>query len=153
MLITQKCQYALRAVYELAKYKEAGPLKIGIIAERQNIPSRFLENILGDLKKTQLVDSVRGKDGGYILRKPANEITVGTIIRYIEGPLRPVQCTGDKDECCFANDCVFKTVWDKAKLALESVYDTTTIQDLLDSEHRPLHIATNCISTTQEDRT
>lgn len=137
MVITQKCQYALRAIYELSRHTAEGPLKIGAIAEAQDIPVRFLENILNSLKTIGLVDSVRGKDGGYVLLKSAGEITVGEIIRHVQGPLGPVDCTGKKDEeCCFINDCVFRPLWERAKAALEGVYDTTTIQDLLDQREK-----------------
>lgn len=85
MAITQKCQYALRAIYELARRQQEGPCKIGAVAEAQNIPVRFLENILSSLKSAGVVDSARGKDGGYFLAKPANAITVGEVIRFIQG--------------------------------------------------------------------
>lgn len=141
MVITQKCRYALRAIYELSRHNEQGPLKIGAIAEAQDIPVRFLENILNSLKAIGIVDSVRGKDGGYVLLKPACEITVGEIIRHVQGSLEPVDCTGKKEEeCCFISDCVFRPLWERAKIALESVYDTTTIQDLLDQRDK------NCAS-------
>ena len=137
MIITQKCQYALRAIYELARHTEEGPLKIGVIAERQGIPVRFLENILNGLKCIGLVDSVRGKDGGYILLRPAGEITVGEIIRHVQGPLGPVECITKNDpDCSFMNDCVFRPLWERAKEALETVYDGTTIQDLLDQKNK-----------------
>ena len=122
MAISQKCQYALRAIYELALHQDEGPCKIGAIAEAQSIPVRFLENILNSLKGAGLVDSARGKDGGYYLLKHAGEITVGEVIRFVQGPLGPVECTTRvDDDCDFYNDCVFRPLWDKARAALESV--------------------------------
>ena len=83
MAISQKCQYALRAIYELALHQDEGPCKIGAIAEAQSIPVRFIENILNSLKAAGFVDSVRGKDGGYYLLRKADEITVGEVIRFV----------------------------------------------------------------------
>ncbi|MEG1602917.1 MAG: Rrf2 family transcriptional regulator [Cloacibacillus sp.] len=132
MAITQKCQYALRAIFELAKRQSDGPCKIGAVAEAQGIPVRFLENILSSLKSAGFVDSARGKDGGYFLAKPADAITVGEVIRFVQGPLGPVECTTrDEDDCSFYDDCVFRPLWEKARVALESVYDGTTFRDLV----------------------
>ncbi|MDD3963600.1 MAG: Rrf2 family transcriptional regulator [Synergistaceae bacterium] len=133
MAISQKCQYALRAIYELALHQDEGPCKIGAIAEAQSIPVRFLENILNSLKGADIVDSARGKEGGYYLLKPADSITVGEVIRFVQGPLGPVECTSRiDDDCDFYSDCVFRPLWDKAREALERVYDGTTFQDLVD---------------------
>lgn len=132
MAISQKCQYALRAIYELARRHNEGPCKIGTIAEAQGIPVRFLENILSSLKGAGIVDSARGKDGGYFLLRSADSITVGEVIRFVQGPLGPVDCvTRDFEDCSFYDDCVFRPLWDRAREALEAVYDGTTFQDLV----------------------
>ncbi|MDO5563381.1 MAG: Rrf2 family transcriptional regulator [Synergistaceae bacterium] len=144
MAITQKCQYALRAIYELARRSDEGQCKIGAIADAQGIPVRFLENILGSLKSAGFVDSQRGKDGGYYLLRPADSITVGEVMRFIQGPLGPVECTTRMDEDCdFYEDCVFRPLWDKARKALEAVYDGTTFQDLVDQSENTCR-CTNC---------
>lgn len=133
MSVTQKCQYALRAVYELALRQDSSPCKIGVIAESQGIPVRFLENILNGLKGAGFVDSARGKDGGYYLTRGADKITVGEVIRFIQGPFDPVDCNSRLDASCnIFDDCVFRPLWEKARLALDVVYDGTTIQDLVD---------------------
>lgn len=132
MAITQKCQYALRAIYDLASCGGKAPRKIGTIAVAQNIPVRFLEGILNSLKCAGFVDSVRGKDGGYFLARPASDITVGEVIRFIQGPLGPVECSNMYADCTLAENCVFRPLWDRAKAALEAVYDGTTFQDLVD---------------------
>lgn len=133
MVVTQKCQYALRALYELALRQDEAPCKIGGIAESQSIPVRFLENILNGLKGAGLVDSARGKEGGYFLTRGAAEITVGEVIRFVQGSFDPVDCNNRLDVSCdIFNDCVFRPLWEEARLALESVYDGTTIQDLVD---------------------
>lgn len=141
MAITQKCQYALRAIYELARRQQKGPCKIGTVAEAQDIPVRFLENILNSLKGAGIVDSMRGKDGGYFLAKPADAITVGEVIRFIQGPLAPVECGSnlEEDDCSLYEDCVFRPLWDRARRALETVYDGTTFQDLVDQSEHSCH--------------
>lgn len=135
--INQKCQYALRAIFELAKHTGEAPCKIGAIAQAQGIPVRFLENILNSLKSGGFVASSRGKDGGYILARSAEDITVGQIIRFVQGPLAPVECTDTANElCAFSSDCVFHPLWEKARLALEQVYDGTTIADLVSEQEK-----------------
>lgn len=150
--ISQKCQYALRAIYELALHQDEGPYKISSIAEAQSIPVRFLENILNGLKGAGIVDSARGKDGGYYLLKSADAITVGEVIRFVQGPLGPVECTPRFDEDCdFYNDCVFRPLWDKAKTALEGVYDGTTFQDLVDQSANTCRTP-QCSCSRKKDR-
>jgi Rrf2 family protein len=136
MSISQKCQYALRSVFELAKQHGDGPVKISDIAKSQAIPTRFLEVILNQLKQGGFVDSRRGSAGGYILSRPASALTVGEIIRFIEGPLSPVQClTGSSGgQCPLHSDCAFLPMWEKAKDALTEVYDSTTFEDLVEQE-------------------
>lgn len=136
MPISQKCQYAVRSLFELAKRQGAGATKISEIAEAQAIPPRFLENILNHLKGGGFVESVRGKDGGYLLARSAKDLTVGEIVRFMEGPLSPVECTigGKKAACSMYGRCVFLPLWKRAQDALESVYDGTTFHDLVVQE-------------------
>jgi Rrf2 family transcriptional regulator, cysteine metabolism repressor len=136
MPISQKCQYAVRSVFELAKRHGRGAVKISEIAEAQVIPVRFLENILNQLKGGGFVESVRGKDGGYLLARSPKDLTVGEIVRFMEGPLSPVECSvgGKKGACSMYGRCVFLSLWKRAQDALESVYDGTTFHDLVVQE-------------------
>ncbi len=136
MPLSQKCQYAVRAVFELAKRQGTGATKIGDIAEAQAIPTRFLENILNHLKGGGFVESVRGKEGGYLLIRSAKKLRVGEIVRFIEGPLTPVDCTvgGKKGTCSMYGHCAFLQLWKRAQEALEAVYDGTTFHDLVVEE-------------------
>ena len=137
MLISQKCQYALRAIFELAKNKGKEPIKIAEIAKVQAIPSRFLEVILSQLKQAGFVDSVRGNEGGYLFLRSPESLTVGEIIRFVQGPIGPIDCIADKEKkskCPLYGGCVFLSMWEKVGKAIEEVYDNTTIQDLLDQE-------------------
>jgi Rrf2 family cysteine metabolism transcriptional repressor len=136
MPISQKTQYAVRAVFELAKRQGRGATKISEIAEAQAIPQRFLENILNHLKGGGFVESVRGKEGGYLLVRPAKELTVGQVLRFVEGPLSPVECMvdGKKVPCSMYGHCAFRSLWKRAETALEEVYDGTTFEELVVEE-------------------
>jgi len=135
-MISQKCRYALRAVFELAKRYGGGPVKINEIAEIQAIPPRFLEIILNQLRQAGFVSSRRGAAGGYELVKNPATLTAGEIIRFIEGPIGPVACgTKDSSENCpLYGDCAFIGMWEKAQKAVAAVYDGTTFQDLINEE-------------------
>ncbi len=138
MLVSQKCQYALRAIFELARQAGQGPVKIAEIAESQAIPARFLEVILNQLKQGGFVESKRGNDGGYLLARPASQLTVGDIIRFIQGPLGPVECVTEtiRSSCPLRGGCVFLPVWEKVREAMASVYDGITFQDLVDKANQ-----------------
>ena len=138
MLITQKCQYALRAVFELSRRDSRRPAKISEIAEAQAIPARFLEVILSQLKQAGFVKSQRGNKGGYSLIRSPGELTVGEVIRFMQGSVGPVEClaSGSKDKCPFYGDCVFLPMWEKARDAILGVYDNTTFQNLVDHERQ-----------------
>lgn len=130
---SKKGQYALRAIYELAKRKGRGPVKISAIARAQAIPQRFLEVILYQLKGSGLVESKRGFYGGYILTRPPEEITVGDIIRYVQKEKATAQCVAcvSRQDCPFVGNCAFSALWRKVKTATFQIYDETTLQDLL----------------------
>ena len=137
MLITKKNQYALRAVFELAKHRGKGPIKISHIAETQAIPERFLEVILGQLKKSGFVQSKRGYQGGYMLRVSPDKLTVGALMRFLRPDVAPTECMAPipEDNCPFHGNCAFFPMWRLVKDAMFEVYDRTSIQDLLNNDH------------------
>ena len=138
MGVSLKCQYALRALFELAKREGEGLIRLTDIAEKQAIPARFLENILNQLRQGGFVESRRGKEGGFLLTRPSSQITAGDIIRFIEGPVHPVDCSGDNPthKCPLKGGCVFMLLWDEAKNALEQVYDSKTLKDMVELEKK-----------------
>ncbi len=138
MNLSQKCQYAVRAILELAKRYGQGPVTAGEIASSQVIPQRFLEVILNELKPTGLIESRRGVRGGYFLAGQPKDITVGQVIRLIDGPLEPVHCVGDhgKLACSLRQQCALVELWAEARQAIEQIYDGATFQDLLEREHQ-----------------
>lgn len=133
MSVSSKCYYAIRAVYSLAERGGTRPMKIADIAEREQIPIRFLEVILNQLKGGGFVKSRRGAEGGYQLARPADQITVGEIMRFIDGPIAPVDCVSQSrpKECEFHGECHFFGFWGRVRQAISSVVDQTTIADLL----------------------
>jgi len=136
MVPSQKSEYAVRAVFELAKREGSGPVKAAKIASAQVIPLRFLENILGQLRQAGVVESVRGKEGGYLLGRPVRDLAVGEVVRLIQGPMSAVDCAEDVGErrCTLRPGCVLLPMWERAHKAMMDVYDGTNFKDLLEQE-------------------
>lgn len=149
MQVSQKTRYALRAMFELATRHGHGPVRISEIAEKQAIPPRFLEGILNQLRQAGLLRSVRGARGGYEMAVEPAEISVGDMIRVIEGPITPAPCNNDEnpEEGPLFGDCVFIPLWKKAGDALAEVYDGTSFADLvrMEQEQRPAEAFTYAI--------
>ncbi|MCC5876830.1 MAG: Rrf2 family transcriptional regulator [Candidatus Sumerlaeia bacterium] len=139
MALTQKCLYALRALLELAVRHDQGPLRVSEIATAQDIPPRFLEVIMSELRQGGFVDSRRGKDGGYTLSRETVRIRLGDVIRYVDGSLAPVE-KGRVN--CPSPDCIFQPTWDAAEAALSEVYDNVTLQDIADRHFHGENTAT-----------
>ena len=137
-MISQKCQYALRALFELARRWEKGPVRIADVAEAQAIPPRFLEVILSQMKRAGFVESRRGASGGYMLARSPGSLAVGEVIRFVEGPLGPVACVAQNgaSNCPLDGSCVFKAMWLKAQTAMAEVYDGTTFRELVEEDKR-----------------
>ena len=123
-MVSKRCQYALRAVLELARHELAGRMPISEIAKAQGIPPRFLEAILRQLKQAGITESTRGKVGGYSLARSSREITLGDVVRVFETPF------SEKEDGEVAND-VFREVWARADEALDAVYDDVTFHALV----------------------
>lgn len=137
MLITQKKQYALRAIYELAKHQGEAPLKSAEIAQSQAIPQRFLEIILNRLKHAGIVVAKRGYTGGFHLKRPAHEITVGEIFQALDESCSEatacVSCILQPD-CPFYGACAFMPLWSELQEAIDQICTKTTIQKLVDNK-------------------
>jgi len=130
--LSQKCRYALRALFELAMRGTNEPVKIQNIALAQGIPPRFLEVILAELKQGGFVESHRGSDGGYLLARPAHSLTVGEILAFLRkgsAPRRPGQ---HKRE--YFGDYALSEMLKKVTEAVSKVYDQTSFADLVERE-------------------
>lgn len=135
MSVSQKCQYALRAVLELAGRYGNGPTSIRCIAEVQAIPQKFLELILAELRRGGFVSSRRGVHGGYSLSIAPRSLAVGEIIRFIDGPIGPISRMADDAgrNRPRAEDGAMIDMWVRARDAVTEVYDSTTFRNLLDA--------------------
>jgi Rrf2 family protein len=127
--ISAKADYALRAAAELAT-AGGGPVKGERLATKQQIPPKFLENILGDLRHAGLVRSQRGADGGYWLQRPANEITLAEIVRAVEGPLATVRGQRPEDVEYTGAAEPLQRVWIAVRRNLREVLEQVTVADL-----------------------
>jgi Rrf2 family protein len=133
VLISQKCRYALRAVFELGLGNSDLPAKTAQIAGAQNIPVRFLEVIMAQLRQGGFVESRRGKSGGYVLARKADTITVGEIIEYIQGPIDITAAKIDKGSGA-RGDHAFGDLWMSVTDAISDVYANTTFDELIKNE-------------------
>lgn len=133
---TKKNQYALRAIFELARHTNQGPVKISDIAAAQSIPRRFLEVILNQLKGSGIVDSKRGFYGGYFLVRSPEEISVADVLRFLNRDLPGSDCIAcvSKSSCPFDGQCAFSSMWLQVKKAALDIYSQTSFKDLIDRE-------------------
>jgi len=142
-MVTQKSQYALRALFELARRIDSGPTRIEDIAKAQGIPQRFLEVLLNEMKHAGLVEARRGPRGGYLLARGPRDITVAQIMESAQGRFTPVECLSDprSADCLFKGECVFLSLWEEVRDAVARVYESTTLQDLVEREETRLGLA------------
>lgn len=131
MKISTKGRYALRLMLDLAMNDNGSNIPLKAIAERQNISTKYLEQIIGVLVRADFVQSVRGSSGGYRLSRPAETYTVGSILRQTEGSLAPVYCVDcDGEECEKAETCATSWVWEQVNNAINDVVDHLTLEDV-----------------------
>jgi Rrf2 family protein len=140
MHLSTRGQYATRALVELAGSYGRGVVKLHQIAERQNIPFKYLEQIMLQLKRFGFVDSRKGAEGGYVLKRPPEAITLGEVIRALEGPLAPIGCVSQSGYtecgCPDAARCGLRSVWQEVRDAIAGILDHTTLQDVRDREEK-----------------
>jgi Rrf2 family transcriptional regulator, iron-sulfur cluster assembly transcription factor len=138
--LTQKSKYAVRALIELALNEDESPLGVAEIARRQRIPDRFLEQILGELRRANVLESRRGAHGGYRFAMPTEEITVLDVVEILDGEVRPARCSAGG--VCYIADaplCATSKVWDEARVALEEVFGRYSIAGLAATEREERH--------------
>ena len=132
MKLSTRGQYATRAMLQLALNSGGLPLPIREIAVLEGISEQYLEQIFRDLKKAGLVESVRGAHGGYLLRYSNEKISVGDIIRAVEGPIAPVSCLASNEACGRSGQCVTRKVWSKLHDSMLNVLNETTLADMVE---------------------
>ena len=133
MKISTKGRYALRLMMDLAENNSGSPISLKDVAKRQDISDKYLEQIISILNKAGYVRSVRGAQGGYMLKMEPQNYTVGMILRQTEGSLAPVACIEDDEIVCDRQQqCVTSIVYKKSNGAISGVVDNITLQDLVD---------------------
>jgi Rrf2 family protein len=142
--LTRKCQYALRALYFLAREYGKGPILIHYISAHANAPPGFLQGILFELKKAGVVESRRGTQGGYYLRKSPDQVTVGSIIRIIDGPLITLPCVGEREihpcaDCHDPDACQTRLLMRGVHEAVTAILDHTTLLPICKTPDAPEH--------------
>lgn len=132
MKLSTRGRYGIHAMYDLAKHYGDGPQSIKLIAERQGIPEAYLEQLIAVLRREQLVISNRGAQGGYRLSREPKDMTVGDVLRALEGGLNLVDCLLEEDSCGKTCACPSRVVWMKIRDGLNSIVDGITLQDMID---------------------
>ena len=142
MALSSRAKYATRALLDLSLHEDEGPVQIHDIAERQLIPVKFLEQILLLLKRSGFVQSRKGPGGGYYLARPPREITLGAVVRALDGPLAPISCVSvsgyTECGCPEPETCGLRAAFKEARDALAAVLDGTTFADIRE-RHQKLH--------------
>ncbi len=133
MKLSTKGEYASRAMLELSLRYDKGPQHIGRISRSQNIPQRFLEQILLLLKRAGYLKSKKGPKGGYYLAKPPAEINVAEVIRVLEGPLAPIDCVSvmAHEPCPMETTCGLRWLWKEVRDSVAEILERTTFADLV----------------------
>ncbi len=137
MRVTAKVDYTVRAAIELAEADRSNPIKGERIAREQGIPIKYLENILGELKRSGLVGSQRGAEGGYWLARPADEVTVAELIRAVEGPLANVRGLRPEEVEFEGKAIPLQRMWVSVRASLRSVLEAVTVADLVSGKLPP----------------
>jgi Rrf2 family iron-sulfur cluster assembly transcriptional regulator len=140
MKLTSKGRYAVMALADLARFNNANPISLRDISLRQSISLDYLEQIFFKLKKNQIVKSVRGTQGGYVLNKKPNEIKLTNIFHAVDEKVKTVQCKKESKKGCNgkATKCITHNLWDELEIHINSFFEKKSLEDLLNNnlEHR-----------------
>ena len=140
MRLSTKGRYGVKAMFDLALHSSGEPVPLKLIAERQGLSEAYLEQLMAGLRRAGLVNSVRGAQGGYMIAHSPDNITIGEIIRSLEGSMAPVDCVteGEVSECEKAEYCVTRIVWRKIRDSINQVVDSITLQDMI-NDYSSIH--------------
>ena len=136
MRLTKMSRYGARVIFDIAYHSAGLPVQVKDIAKRQEIPQRFLEQIFHKLKKANIVKSVKGPNGGYMLARDSHEITVSDILKAVKEPMDLVYCVNNLNDCSRAPQCVTRLVWKEASERIKQVFDSANIGDLCTSAEK-----------------
>jgi Rrf2 family transcriptional regulator, iron-sulfur cluster assembly transcription factor len=138
MKLTTKSRYGVRAIFDIAYHSGELETKLTDISRRQGISPRYIQQIFQKLKRGKIITSTRGRNGGYLLARKPEEITIGEIIQLTEGGIDPVFCVNEQSrkKCERSQECVTRDIWREAGRKLKEYFDSVTIKDLCDTARK-----------------
>lgn len=131
MKLSTKVRYGVKALFELAMHEGAGPVSLKLIADRQGLSEHYLEQLAAPMRKSGLINSIRGAQGGYVLSRPASQITVGEIIRALEGPVDDSPVDGERETTGF-------NAWNTVRDEMVSLVDSITLNRLVEQANQEM---------------
>ena len=136
MKLSTRSRYGTRMMLDLANHYDEGPIQIGDVAKREDISVKYLEQLIIPLKKASLIESVRGPKGGHMLAKPPEEITIGEIVRVLEGGVTLTPCIIDPDVCEKSNKCLTRGIWEEATQVMVDALNASTLAKVIEAGNR-----------------
>ena len=137
MKVSMKVDYGVRALIDLAQHYNEGPIQTAEIAHRQDVPEPYLDQLLTTLRKSGLIHSRRGPQGGHTLAREPRQITLGTVINTLEGSIHTIDCLDGTFECSLAGSCSQQEIWRDIDAITQNVLDSTSIDDLASRQKKP----------------
>ena len=134
MKLSTKARYGVRAMLSLSLNYCKGHIPLKDVAKQQGVSEKYLEHLMVSLKTAGLVRSVRGTHGGYVLARPPFQISLNEVVQTLEGSIAPVDCVDDPGLCRRVSSCVTRDIWEQMKEAMETVLESTTLQDLVERQ-------------------
>jgi len=131
MKLSTRSRYGTRMMLDLAQHYDEGPVQIGNVSKRENISVKYLEQLIIPLKKANFIKSVRGPKGGHMLAKPPEEITVGEIVRVLEGGINLSSCIENPEMCDRTGDCLTRGLWEEATKAMYKKLNSATLSKMI----------------------
>ena len=139
MQLSTRSRYGTRLILDLAQHYDDGPVQIAEIAKRQDISVKYLEQLIIPLKRAHYVRSVRGPKGGHMLAKPPDQITVGEIVKLLEGRINLADCVENPDTCNRSDTCLTRGIWEMATRAMHSELESVTLSDIINRHKKVQH--------------
>ncbi len=137
MKLSTRSRYGTRMMVDLAQHYDGSPIQLSSIAKRQDISIKYLEQLIIPLKKANYIRSVRGPKGGHMLTKPPQDITVGEIVRVLEGDVSLSRCIEDPDICHRVDTCLTRDIWEVATSAMYKELNSYTLSEVIERKQNP----------------